>query len=75
MVEEHMTWDFVPGVDQQAYNAWAKKAIGTVLKQPGLIEFRANRNVCGSPHVLVVTEWDSAADWGNFSESTWPAFE
>lgn len=75
MVEVHMTWDFVPGADQQAYNAWAKKAIGTVLQQPGILEFRAHRNLCGSPMVLVVTDFESAADWGNFAEKVWPALE
>jgi heme-degrading monooxygenase HmoA len=75
MVEGHLTWDFVPGVDQQAYTAWAKKAIGTTLQQPGLIEFRANRNLCGSPHVLVVTVWEAAADWATFLENTWAELE
>ena len=75
MVEGHLTWDFVPGVDQQAYGAWARNAVGATLQAPGIIEFRANRNMCGSPQVLVVSVWETAADWGNFLENTWPALE
>jgi heme-degrading monooxygenase HmoA len=75
MNEAHQTWDQIPGVDQRAYNAWAKKAIGTTLQQPGLIEFRAYRNLSGSPQILVVTEWDSVVDWARFAENSWPALE
>ena len=75
MIEVHMTWDFVPGVDRKGYGDWAKKAIGATLQTPGLIEFRANRNLCGSPQVLVVTLWESMAAYGNFTENTWPALE
>ena len=75
MIECHETWDLIPGVDQQAYGAWAKSAIGLVMKQPGLIEFRANRNMLGSPQILVVTVWESAADWAIFGENTWVKLE
>ena len=65
MIECHETWDLIPGVDQQAYGAWAKSAIGLVMKQPGLIEFRANRNMLGSPQILVVTVWEIGGRLGN----------
>jgi heme-degrading monooxygenase HmoA len=75
MIESHQTWDLIPGVDQQAYGAWAKNAIGVTLKQPGLVEFRANRNLAGSPQVLVVSVWESVADWAKFVESSWVEIE
>jgi hypothetical protein len=75
MVESHVTWDLVPNVDQKAYGEWSKKAIGTLLKTPGLIEVRANRNLCGSPQVLIVDVWENMAAFGNFSETVWPALE
>lgn len=73
MIEVHQTWDLIPNVDKQAYNAWAKKAVGTTLQQPGLIEFRAHRSLSGSPQILVVTDWETAADWAKFAETLWPA--
>ncbi len=73
MFEVHQTWDLIPNVDQQAYNAWAKKSIGTTLQQSGLIEFRAYRNLGGTPQILVVTAWETAADWARFAENDWPA--
>jgi len=70
-----MTWDLIPGIDQQGYGAWAKKAIGSVLQSSGVIEFRANRNLAGSPQILVVTEWAALSDWANFAEKVWPSLE
>jgi hypothetical protein len=31
MIEVVLTYDLVPGVDQQAYQAWAKNAIGVTM--------------------------------------------
>lgn len=42
MLEAVFTYDLVPGMSQQVYQAWAKNAIGTTLRQTGLIEFRVN---------------------------------
>lgn len=75
MMESIITWDLVPNVDQGAYAAWAKKAIGAVLKQPGLIEFRANRNLLGTPQVRVVSVWSALGDWAKFDEDSWPPLE
>jgi heme-degrading monooxygenase HmoA len=69
MTEVNLSYDFIPGFDQQAYKEWAKKAIGTVLQSPGLVEFRAFRNVLGSPYVRTTTVWQSLTDWVNFFES------
>lgn len=76
MIDVDLRWDFLPGVDQQAYQAWAKKAIGTVLQAPGLFEFRANRNMLGPPQVRATSVWKTMADWANFDESdAWEALK
>jgi heme-degrading monooxygenase HmoA len=69
MVEVVLLYDLVPGTDQQAYLAWAKKAIGIVLSSPGAVEFRASRNLLGSPYVRSISVWKTLADWQNFYES------
>ncbi len=69
MIEEHMLFDLMPGVDMEAYTEWAKKTIGAVLRAPGIVEFRASRNIMGSPEARATGVWESLADWANFVES------
>jgi len=69
MIEVDLMYDFKSGIDMNAYLEWAKKTIDTVLHSPGLVEFRASRNVLGNPHIRTTTVWKSLADWGNFFES------
>jgi hypothetical protein len=69
VIEANMYWDLLPDFDQQAYEGWAKKAIGTMLKSPGIIEFRANRNILGSPLARTTVLWQTLADWAKFAES------
>jgi heme-degrading monooxygenase HmoA len=76
MIEVALLYDLDRGVDQKAYAEWAKKTIGQVLRSPGLIEFRAQRNLLGSPQIRSISVWESLADWQNFSQSeTWQAAE
>lgn len=76
MVESDLIYELITGVDQKAYQEWAKKAIGLVLKSPGIIEFRAYRNMLGSPYVRSTSVWKTLADWANFAESdAWKAIE
>ena len=70
MTEINVLYDLRPGTDLQAYQEWAKKVIAIILRAPGIIEFRANRNVLGEPNIRTVTVWKSLSDWGNFAEST-----
>jgi hypothetical protein len=69
MIEVDLKYDFLPGVNQQAYQRWAKKAIGTVLQSPGVVEFRASRNMMASPQVRATSVFKNMADWGNFAEN------
>ena len=76
MIEVNMTYDFTPGADMAAYGEWAKKAIAAIMQSPGLVEFRAHRNILGTPYVRTTTVWQSATDWVNFFESgTWKSIE
>lgn len=69
MIEVNTTYELMPNTDQQAYGEFAKKAIGAVLKAPGLIEFRANRNMLGSPLVRTTSIFRTLSDWARFSDS------
>jgi len=69
MIEANKTYDLLPGIDQQAYVQAAQKMIRAMLQAPGIIEFRANRNMLGSPRVRITTLWETLADWAKFDES------
>lgn len=69
MVEAILLYDLERGVDLQAYVAWAKKTIAAVLKAPGVVEYRASRNLVGSPQVRSITVFKTLADWQKFAES------
>ncbi len=75
MIEVCVSYDLLPGVNQETYVGWAKKAIATTLKQPGLIEFRAHRNLLGSPEVRTTSVWRSGAEWIAFAEGGWKSLE
>jgi hypothetical protein len=68
-VEVHWSYDFLPGIDKKAWGEFAKNSIATFMKAPGLIEFRANRNLLGSPQVRTTTVWQSLGDWAKFGET------
>jgi len=75
MLEVCITYDLLPNVGQDAYQAWAGRAIAAILKQPGLLEFRAHRNVLGTPEVRTTSVWRSGADWMTFGEGGWRPLE
>lgn len=76
MIEVALLYDLDRGVDPNAYAEWAKKVIGHVLRSPGLIEFRAHRNLLGSPQIRSISVWESLADWQGFLQSeAWQAAE
>ena len=76
MIEANTTWDLFPDIDREAYGEFAKKAVGAALKAPGIIEFRANRNMLGSPQVRSTSVFKTLADWASFTDSDeWRALE
>lgn len=62
MIEVNKTYDLLPGIDQQVYGQAAQKMIHSMLQAPGIVEFRANRNLLGSPQVRITTAWETLAD-------------
>jgi len=75
MIQAVLTYDLVPSADQPAYLTWARNAIGLVMQQPGLIEFRAHRNLLGAPLFRVTIEWQSMADLEKFLLGAWQPVE
>jgi len=73
MIEIAFTYDFLPGFDEQAYAALAKKATAMLVAAPGFVEFRAHRNMVGSPHVRRTSVWNSLADWASLAQQ--PEFQ
>ncbi len=69
MIEVNLTFNFFKDVDEEAYSEWAKKAIVVLLKSPGIVEFKSNRNMAGTPEVKYSSTWKSLTDWAAFFES------
>jgi heme-degrading monooxygenase HmoA len=69
MIEVNTTWELIPNINQEEYGEFAQKAAGLILKAPGLIEFRASRNILGSPLVRSTSVFKTLADWANFTDS------
>ena len=70
MIEVTISYDLAAGIDQQAYVELAKKVVGSFLKADGIVEFRANRNLLGSPRVRATCVWESLDRWARYSETT-----
>jgi hypothetical protein len=68
-VEVDVSYDYLPGMDKKAYAELGKNAAAVILKAPGLIEYRANWNLLGSPQVRTTTVWRSLSDWAKFAQS------
>jgi hypothetical protein len=69
MIEVHLAYDVMPGIDEQGYFEWIKKAIVPALKSRGIVEVRAHRNIKENPGVLVVGLWEKMEDWEEFSQT------
>jgi hypothetical protein len=68
MIEVAFTYDFLPGIDEQAYAQLARKATNMMLTAPGFVEFRAHRNLVGSPHVRRTSVWHSLGDYASLAQ-------
>jgi heme-degrading monooxygenase HmoA len=73
MIEIAFTYDFHPDIDEQAYAQLAKKATAMMLSAPGFVEFRAHRNMVGTPHVRRTSVWESLSDWAALAQK--PEFQ
>ncbi|MCA9734075.1 MAG: antibiotic biosynthesis monooxygenase [Deferribacteres bacterium] len=70
MVEVTFTYDFHPNLDMNEYTKVARKATAMMVQADGFIEFHANRNMLGSPHVRRTSVWKSLAHWAAFAQQT-----
>lgn len=73
MVEVAFTYDFLPSMDEIAYTKLARQATKLMLSAKGFVEFRAHRNMIGSPHVRRTSVWNTLADWAVFAQQ--PEFQ
>jgi len=71
MIEAVMTFDLLPGIDMKSYQEWATKVSTTMASQPGMLEFRANRNMLGNPMSRTVTVFQTLEDWARFNQGPW----
>jgi heme-degrading monooxygenase HmoA len=70
MIEVAFTYDLVPGIDLKAYTNLARRATAFMMAADGFIEFRAHRNLTGSPQVRRTSVWESLAHWAAMAETT-----
>lgn len=73
MVEVTFTYDFHLDFNEVGYIELVKRATGMMLMAEGFIEFRAHRNMLGSPHVRRTSVWESLAHWAEFAQT--PEFQ
>ncbi len=73
MIEVAFSYDFHPGIDEVAYAELARTATKMMRSAPGFVEFRAHRNILGSPHVRRTSVWKSLTDWAALNQK--PEFQ
>ena len=73
MVEVAFTYDFIPNYDLAAYTKVARDATQIMVASKGFIEFRANRNLLGSPNVRRTSVWQSFSDYALMAQT--PEFQ
>ncbi len=73
MIEVVFTYNFHSGINEDAYAGIARQATKLMRSAPGFIEFRAHRNLLGSPHVRRTSVWRSLADWAALAQE--PEFQ
>lgn len=73
MFESVMTFDLQPGIDMNAYQAWVNSTLTSLSQQEGMLGFRANRNMLGSPMSRSVTTWRTLEDWARYDSGAWKA--
>jgi len=69
MVEVNLTYDLVPGIDEEDYKVWVEKATHLALSSAGIREVVGYRSLTGSPEIRLVTVWNQLSNWSFFEES------
>lgn len=73
MIEVAFTYDFLPNIDEKAYASLARRATAMMIAADGFIEFRAHRNLTGSPQVRRTSIWESLVHWALIAQT--PEFQ
>ena len=69
MIEVAFAYDLVPGIDLKAYTSLTRRATALMLDADGFIEFRAHRNLTGSPQVRRTSVWESLMHWAAVTQT------
>jgi heme-degrading monooxygenase HmoA len=69
MIEVAFTYDLVPEIDLKAYTDLARRATAVMKAADGFIEFRAHRNLTGSPQVRRTSVWETLTHWAAVAET------
>ena len=70
MIEVAFTYDFLPNIDEKAYAKLARHATALMIAAEGFVEFRAHRNLIGSPQVRRTSVWKSLVHWASFAQTS-----
>jgi len=73
MIEVAFTYDFLADIDENAYARLATKATNMMVSADGFIEFHAQRNMMGSPHVRRTSVWKSLTHYAALAQQ--PEFQ
>lgn len=73
MIEVTFSYDFQPDFDEDAYKELVHKATAMMLMAEGFVEFRAHRNILGSPLVRRTSVWENLSFWAAFAQQ--PEFQ
>lgn len=69
MIEVAFAYDLVPGIDLKAYTRLTRRATTFLMAANGFIEFRAHRNLNGSPQVRRTSVWESLVHWAAVAQT------
>ena len=69
-VEATMSYDLLPGADEQGYWELIKAHVPVLLRAEGIEELRAHRSLLGSPGVRITMVWDSVRSFAAFMEGS-----
>ena len=73
MIEVAFTYDFLPDIDEKAYTSLVRRATALMIAADGFVEFRAHRNLTGSPQVRRTSVWKSLLHWAAIAQT--PEFQ
>lgn len=70
MIEVAFCYDFTPGYDENSYTDLVRRATSMMVEADGFVEFRAHRNMLGSPQVRRTSVWKSLKAWSKLAQTS-----